>query len=67
MLVKNKFSKDTAIKGVELSKEVETEEDITKAVVVTGEKDVLVHVTEISVTSIPVQEKRGGYIYVKKA
>ena len=40
-----------------LGKEAEKEE-VTKAVVVTGEKDVLVHETEISVASIPVQEQK---------
>ena len=42
------------MEGVELSKEAETEE-VTKAAVVT-QKNVLVHQTEISVASIPVQE-----------
>ena len=39
-------------KYVELSKEAKTEE-VTK---VAGEKDVLVHKTEISVAFVPVQE-----------
>ena len=35
-----------------------TEEDVTKAAVVTEEKDVLVHETQISVASIPVQKQK---------
>ena len=37
-----------------------TEEDVTKAAVVTEEKDVLVHEVEISVASIFVQEQKEG-------
>ena len=51
-------SKDTSIQGAKLGKEAETEEDVTRAVLVpTGMKDVLVHETEISVAFIPVEER----------
>ena len=52
-------AEDTSIKDVELGKEAETEEDVTKAVLDdTEEKDILVHETEISVASIPVEERK---------
>ena len=42
------IAEDTSMKGVELGKEVETKEDTTKTVlIVTEEKDVLVHEIEI--------------------
>ena len=49
-------SKSTFTECVELSKVKETEGVFTEAAVVTWEKDVLVHETEISVASMPVQE-----------
>ena len=36
----------------------ETEEDVTKAAVITEENDVLVHKTENFLASIPVQERK---------
>ena len=48
MLVKN----ETSMEGVELGKEAKTEEKAAE------EKDVLMHKTEISVASTPVQEQK---------
>ena len=51
--------KNTSIKGVQFGKEAELEKDVTKAVlVVTDENDASVHEAEISVASIPVQERK---------
>ena len=53
------------MKGVELSKEAETEKDVINLLLF-WKKDVLVHKNEISVASIP-EQKRGGDINIKKA
>ena len=60
-------SEGASIKGVELGNEAETEEDVTKAVLVVMEgKDALVHETEISVASIPFEERKEEAIFMSR-
>ena len=52
------FQKVLLFEGAELRKEAKTEKDVTKAVAVTEEKDVLVQKTEITVASNPDQQRK---------